>query len=178
MPAETSSISGSLPSGPSEIGTARLRLAPLVPADAEALWHVTKDPRIIDAISFLQHPFTLADARTLIALNQNDCDLFRGIWRRKDSVLVGVIGSHFRASGAVEIGYWIGMRFQGQSYAYEAGHGVVEWLRKANPTAPMIAECRPENRASWRVLERLGFRPTGAPGTRPGRIELALPTAA
>lgn len=175
MSAETSS-SGSLSSGISDIETARLRLARLVSAHAEALWHVTNDPGIIDAISFLQHPFTLVDAKTLIALNQNDCDLFRGIWRREDDVLVGVIGSHCRASGAIEIGYWIGTRFQGQSYAYEAGHGVVEWLRKANPTAPIIAECRLENRASWRVLQRLGFRPTGAPGTRPGRLELALPT--
>ncbi len=169
-------MSGSLSSGLSDIETARLRLAPLVPADAEALWHVTNNAGIIDAISFLQQPFTLVDAKTLIALNQNDCDLFRGVWRRQDSVLVGVIGSHRRPSGATEIGYWIGTRFQGRSYAYEAGHGVVEWLRNANPTAPIIAECRPENRASWRVLERLGFNPTGAPGTRPGRLELALPT--
>jgi RimJ/RimL family protein N-acetyltransferase len=157
------------------IETARLRLLPLVPADAEALWHVTNDPGIIDAISFLHHPFTLNDATKLIALNENDGDLFRGIWRRKDDALIGVVGTHRRSSGTIEIGYWIGTRFQRQGYAYEAGHGVVEWLRTARPLALIIAECRLENRASWRVLERLGFHPTGALGARPGRLELALP---
>lgn len=161
--------------GFSDIETARLRLAPLVPADAEALRQVTNDPGIIDAISFLRYPFTLMDAQTLIARNQNDCDLFRGIWRRQDNVLVGVIGAHSRSSGSIEIGYWIGTRFQRQGFAYEAAHGIVEWFRRASPEAQIIAECRVENRASWRVLERLGFRPTGALGTRPGRVELALP---
>jgi RimJ/RimL family protein N-acetyltransferase len=161
--------------GLSDIETSRLRLAPLVPADADALWHVTNDPGIIDAISFLRHPFTLIDAQTLIARNQNDRDLFRGIWRRRDNVLVGVIGAHSRISGTIEIGYWIGTRFQRQGFAYEAGHGMVEWCRRACPEAQIIAECRVENRASWRLLERLGFRPTGALGTRPGRVELALP---
>ena len=163
--------------GFSDIDTARLRLAPLVPADAEALWHVTDDSDIIDAISFLRRPFTLVDAKMLIELNENDADLFRGIWRRQDDRLVGVIGSHSRRSGSIEIGYWIGTRFRRRGYAYEAGYGVVEWLRRTSPAAPIIAECRLENRASWQVLERLGFRPTGAPGTRPGRLELALPAS-
>jgi RimJ/RimL family protein N-acetyltransferase len=161
--------------GSINIETARLLLLPLLPADAEALWHVTNDASIIEAISFLQQPFTLADATKLIALNENDCDLFRGIWRRKDNALIGVIGSHRRGNGTIEIGYWIGTRFQRQGYALEAGQGVIEWLRKASPSAPIIAECRLDNRASWRVLERLGFRPTGALGTRPGRLELLLP---
>jgi len=159
----------------SDIETARLRLAPLGPGDAEALWRLTNDPGIIDAVSFLRHPFTLADAAMLIALNRNDRDLFRGIWRRHDGLLAGVVGVHARSGGTIELGYWIGTRFQRQGFAEEAARGVVEWLRRTSPAAPIIAECRLENRASWRVLERLGFRPTGAPGTRPGRLELALP---
>ena len=165
---------GPLVPGRAEIETARLRLAPLVPADAEALWHLTDDPGIVAAISFLRHPFTLAAAAALIARNRSDRDLFRGIRRRQDDALVGVVGVHARAGGAIEIGYWIGTQFRRQGYALEAGHGVVASLRSASPAAPIIAECRPGNRASWRLLERLGFRPTGAPGTRPGRRELAL----
>jgi RimJ/RimL family protein N-acetyltransferase len=153
------------------IETARLLLAPLVAADAEQLRRITDDPAIIEAISFLRAPFTLDDARPLIALNENGRDLFRGIRRRDDKLLAGLIGSHERATGAVEIGYWIGTAFQRQGYAFEAAAGLVATL-----TAPrIVAECRPENRASWRVLERLGFRPTGAPGLRAGRVELELP---
>ena len=159
----------------SSIETARLLLAPLTPADAAALQRLTDDPVIIDAISFLRAPFTIDDARALIALNGSGRDLFRGIRRRDDDLLVGVIGSHDRGTGSVEIGYWIGTAFQRRGYAGEAARAVIEWLRAAIPPPRIVAECRPENRASWRVLERLGFRPTGAPGARPGRLELALP---
>jgi RimJ/RimL family protein N-acetyltransferase len=162
-------------SGLPTIETERLRLTPLLAADAEALRHLTDDPAIIDAISFLRAPFTLADAEALIALNDNGRDLFRGIWRRADDLLLGVIGSHDRGTGTVEIGYWIGTPFQRGGYASEAARGVVARLRTAVPKARIVAECRPENGASWRLLERLGFRPTGRPGTRPGRAELALP---
>jgi RimJ/RimL family protein N-acetyltransferase len=157
------------------IETERLRLAPLIPADGEAVRQLTDDPAIIDAISFLRAPFTLADAHALIALNRNGGDLFRGIRRRDDDLLIGVIGSHARGTGSVEIGYWIGTAFQRQGYALEAARGVVGRLRAQTPPPRIVAECRPENRASWRVLERLDFRPTGAPGARPGRVELELP---
>ncbi len=159
----------------STIETARLLLAPLTPADAAALQRLTDDPVIIDAISFLRAPFTIDDALVLIALNGSGRDLFRGIRRRDDDLLVGVIGSHDRGTGSVEIGYWIGTAFQRRGCAGEAARGVIERLRAAIPPPRIVAECRPENCASWRVLERLGFRPTGAPGARLGRLELALP---
>jgi RimJ/RimL family protein N-acetyltransferase len=159
----------------STIHTERLILAPLVAADAGPLRRLTDDPAIIEAISFLRAPFTLADARALIAANGNGSDLYRGVRRRADNLLVGLIGSHDRGTGAVEIGYWIGTAFQRQGYASEAARGLVERLAAASPKPRIVAECRPENRASWRVLERLGFRPTGAPGARAGRLELALP---
>jgi RimJ/RimL family protein N-acetyltransferase len=157
------------------IETARLRLAPLAPPDAEPLRQLTDDPDVIEAISFLRAPFTLADAAALIAQNGNGRDLFRGVWRRADNLLIGVVGSHLRGTGAIEIGYWIGTAFQRQGYASEAARAVVERLGAATPPLRIVAECRPENRASWRVLERLGFRPTGAAGERPGRLELELP---
>jgi RimJ/RimL family protein N-acetyltransferase len=160
----------------STIETERLRLTPFVPGDAEPLRRLTDDPAIVDAVSFLRAPFTLADAAALIARNGNGQDLFRGLWRRADDLLIGVVGSHLQGTGAVEIGYWIGTAFQRQGYAREAASAVIERLRTATPPPRIVAECRPENRASWRVLERLGFRPTGAPGARPGRVELVLPT--
>jgi RimJ/RimL family protein N-acetyltransferase len=157
------------------IETTRLRLVPLEAADAEVLRALTDDPAIVAAISFLHSPFTLADAEALIAANGNGHDLYRSIRRCDDNLLIGIIGSHHRGTGAVEIGYWIGTAFQRQGYALEAAHGLVGRLKAAVPAPRIVAECRPDNRASWRVLERLGFRPTGASGARPGRVELALP---
>ncbi|MGH6981491.1 MAG: GNAT family N-acetyltransferase [Stellaceae bacterium] len=154
------------------IETERLRLTPFAPEDAEELWHITDDPAIIDAIAFLRAPFTLDDARALIGQNENGRDLFRGVRRRADNLLVGLVGSHDRGTETFEIGYWIGTAFQRRGYASEAARGVIGWLNGRSPQPRIVAECRPANRASWRVLERLGFRPTGALGTRAGRVEL------
>ncbi|HEY5210621.1 MAG TPA: GNAT family N-acetyltransferase [Stellaceae bacterium] len=156
------------------IETDRLSLRPLIPADAAALHALTDDPAIIAAISFLRAPFTLADAAALIATNETGRDVFRGIRRRGDEALVGVIGVHEQGTGALEIGYWIGTQFQRQGYAFEAASGVIGGVKTAYPATRIVAECRPENRASWRILERLGFRATGAAGARPGRVVLAL----
>ncbi|HEX4111346.1 MAG TPA: GNAT family N-acetyltransferase [Stellaceae bacterium] len=156
------------------VETERLRLVPLVAGDAEALRALTDDPAIIAAISFLRAPFTVDDARRLIAANEGGRDLFRGIRRRSDDALIGVIGSHRQDGGGIEIGYWIGTPFQRQGYAFEAARAVIDGLRSAAPTVRIVAECRRDNRTSWRILERLGFRPTGAAGARPGRLALEL----
>ena len=161
----------------SAIETERLLLAPLAAADAEELRRLTDDPRIVDAVSFLRSPFALADAQAMIASNGNGRDLFRGVRRRSDRVLIGVIGAHEDGTGAIEIGYWIGIAFQRQGCGFEAARGLVMQLAATHPAARIVAECRPENRASWRLLERLGFRATGAPGARPGRLVLALTAA-
>jgi len=157
------------------IETERLTLRPLTMGDAVDFQRITDDPAIIEAIVFLRSPFTVDDALALIGQNANGRDLFRGIWRRADSSLVGLVGSHIRGAGDVEIGYWIGTAFQRQGYAPEAAGGVIRRLRMQIPPPRIVAECRTANRASWSVLERLGFRPTGAAGQRPGRVELELP---
>ena len=150
----------------------RLRLAPLTLGDAEALQAITDDPVVIDNIIFLTAPFTRDDARALIAGELDH--VFYGAWHIAAGDLVGVVGTHPVDSDEVEIGYWMATRFAGQGYASEAAVGVVEILRARYPQRTIFAECRPENRASWRVLEKLGFRPTGEDGHRSGRKKLVL----
>lgn len=150
----------------------RLRLAPLTSGDAEALQAITDDPAVIANIIFLTAPFTLDDARALIAGDPNH--VFYGAWRRETADLVGVVGTHPVGGDEIEIGYWMATRFAGQGYASEAAAGVIELLRVQYPARTIFAECRPANAASWRVLEKLGFRPTGEDGHRSGRKKLVL----
>jgi RimJ/RimL family protein N-acetyltransferase len=159
----------------STIETERLRLVPLTATDAEPLCRLTDDPAIVAAISFLRAPFTLADAAALIARNGNGRDLFRGIRRRDGDVLVGIIGAHRQGTGVVEVGYWIGTAFQRRGHAFEAAEALLRQLRSATPPPRIVAECHPDNRASWGLLVRLGFRHGGAAGDRPGRLLLELP---
>jgi len=69
-----------------------------------------------------------------------------------------------RAYGSVEIGYGISSEFQGQGYATEAVGAVMQWAFKQPGVLRITAETEPENTASIRVLEKCGFRRTGAYG--------------
>ena len=157
------------------IETARCVLAALRIEDAAALQMLTDDPVITEAISFLGGRFRLADAEALIAKQVAGSDAFMGIWDRDSGRLAGMIGAHLRGTDDIEIGYWIGIGFRGRGYAGEAAAALVAMLRELFPARHIIAECRPENRASWAILARLGFVPTGADGQRPGRKRLSLP---
>jgi RimJ/RimL family protein N-acetyltransferase len=154
--------------------TARLDLRPLELADAEALRDLSGDPAILSAIPFLSAPFTLSDAQDLIRRGESGRDRFFGGSIRAPGRLVCVVGAHLRGTAEIEIGYWVGTEHQGKGYATEAVQAVISALRRGFPALRIVAECRPQNSASWRVLEKLGFRPTGHEGTREGRKLLAL----
>jgi RimJ/RimL family protein N-acetyltransferase len=149
------------------VETARLRLAPLGDADAEAVWLLTNDPAITTRVDILPTPFTIVHARYLIQSGKEDGRIdFMGAWDRRDGRLVAVVGAELRGDDEVEIGYWVGSAFQCRGYAAEAAAGVVAALGQTVPDRQVVAECKPENKASWRMLEKLGFRSTGRPGRR------------
>ena len=63
------------------------------------------------------------------------------------SVEVDDRGDHY------QIGYWLGTTYCGQGIATEAVRSVINQL----DTRPVLADTLIQNRASWRVLEHLGF---------------------
>lgn len=154
---------------PAGCRTARLALRPLGDEDADAVVSVTHHPTVISAVPFIEAPFGTASARDLIAKNAGQQDRFYGIWLGEGRTLVGVIGVHLRDEDAVELGYWLAPEARGQGIASDAASAMAERLSVTFPDRSIIAECRPENAASWRVLEKAGFRDTGRPGTRSGR---------
>lgn len=159
------------------IETARLSIAGLVPADAAALRRLTDDPAITEAVDFLPTPFTLRDAEDLIRSGlQARGDRFLGAWTHPDPAgtgsegsLIGVVGTHLRGPGAIEIGYWIGGAARGRGFATEAVSAIIGLLAGRFPARTIVAECRPGNVASWGLLHKLGFHDTGEEGHRPGR---------
>ncbi|MEO1224176.1 MAG: GNAT family N-acetyltransferase [Pseudomonadota bacterium] len=154
---------------PAGCRTSRLVLRPLGVNDADAVVSVTNHATVISAVPFIEAPFGAASARDLIAKNAGQQDRFYGIWLGECRTLVGVIGTHLLDENALEIGYWLAPDAHGQGIAGEAAHAMAERISTAFPDRSIIAECRPENAASWRVLQKAGFRETGRPGTRSGR---------
>ena len=161
-------------SAPLHLETDRLRLKSLERGDGAALQAMTDHPLITDAIHFLPVPFTVADAERLITGAGDGRDRFIGAWRTGDPGMVAVVGTHLRGDDEVEVGYWVRADCHGRGYATEAVAAAIATLRDRFPKRRIIAECRPENNASWHVLDKLGFRPTGEAGRRPGRRHLVL----
>jgi RimJ/RimL family protein N-acetyltransferase len=158
------------------VETARLRIALLAPDDAAALQALTDDPAITGAIHFLASPFTRADAERLVRGDCHGVERFFGVRLRDDPrMLVGVIGGGLRGADEVEIGYWFGPRFWHNGFAGEAVGGFLALLAREFAGRRIVAECRRDNEASWRLLHRLGFRPSGEAGERPQREKLSLP---
>lgn len=152
------------------IETTRCRIAPLRNEDARAVQAIT-DASVTSSIHFLASPFTLPDAERLIA-SSDQTHRFFGVWTRGGVDLLGVVGVHQKPS-SVEIGYWLSVHARGKGFAGEAVRAVVKALASRNPASRIIAECHPDNRRSWALLERIGFAPTGEAGDRPGRMLLS-----
>lgn len=149
--------------------TGRLAIAGLGLADAEDLRRLTDDPAITGAVDFLPDPFTLEDARALIAGGARGRDRFLGACSLGERALLGVVGTHLRGEGAIEIGYWVGGAARGRGFGAEAVSAVLALLAARFPHRTILAECRPANTASWGLLTKLGFDDTGDDGHRPGR---------
>lgn len=153
------------------IRTRRCRIAALRREDARAVLAIT-DASVTARVHILPEPFTLADAEALLAGGEAGQG-FLGVWDRADETLLGVVGVHPAAGSEVEVGYWFAAAARGRGLAAEAVRAVTEAVADLAPTRRIVAECLPENRPSWKLLERVGFSATGRKGARPGRELLA-----
>ncbi len=151
--------------------TRRCRVAPLSPGDAPALAAIT-DASVTARVHFLPQPFTPADALALIAGGESG-QQFYGVWAREGEALLGVIGAGPKGRYVIEVGYWFAQAARGHGLAAEAVEATLAALADRNPQCRIVAECRPDNRRSQHLLERVGFHATGRPGERPGRMLFA-----
>lgn len=75
-------------------------------------------------------------------------------------------------SGHVEIGYGINEEYQEKGYATEGIQGLCSWALEQEGVIAIDAETAPDNIASKRVLEKLGFKSTGTMGIEGPRFIL------
>jgi len=90
--------------------------------------------------------------------------LARVMVERKSSTIVGHIGCHHPPShdAVVEIGYTVGASRRGEGFATEAVTGLVDALAGSGVVREVLASTSPDNLASIRVLERVGFTRVGS----------------
>ncbi|WP_201834731.1 GNAT family N-acetyltransferase [Microvirga zambiensis] len=155
--------------------TERLAIRQLQIQDAPELAGISDVPTVSQWMAFMEGGFPLEKAEALIG-SQNDTKEYFFAVRLPDETLIGAMGVIDHADGSIEVGYWLGVDYQGKGYASEALLGTLAQIG-ADPTLaprPIFAECRPDNAASIRLLTRTGFHATGRPGPRPNRIEFRL----
>jgi RimJ/RimL family protein N-acetyltransferase len=142
--------------------TPRLLLRPGFPEDAPALAAALADKAIARNLAVVPWPYTLRDAEAFLASPRDPVLPSFLIFERTAGAprLVGSCGLGRRASGAVELGYWIGRPFWGRGIATEAGLALID-IARALGLGRIEASHFVDNPASGRVLEKLGFESTG-----------------
>ena len=142
--------------------TERLLLRPGWAEDAPALAQAIADETIVRNLASAPWPFALRDAEAFLAAPRDPVLPSLLIFERTDGepVLAGACGLGRRASGNVELGYWIARSFWGRGFATEAGLALVA-IARALGLARLEASHFLDNPASGRVLEKLGFQSTG-----------------
>jgi RimJ/RimL family protein N-acetyltransferase len=147
--------------------TARLLLRPGWAEDAPALARAIADETIVRNLASAPWPFALRDAEAFLAAPRDPAlPSFLIVERGSaEPVLVGACGLGRRPSGAVELGYWIARDHWNRGFATEAGMALLA-IAQALALPRLEASYFVDNPASGRVLEKLGFLPTGISAPR------------
>jgi RimJ/RimL family protein N-acetyltransferase len=143
--------------------TDRLLLRPGWIEDAPALFAAIGDEAVVRNLATAPWPYTLDHARAFLATERrrNEPSLLIFLRSQGPPELVGTIGLARRRSGERDLGYWIARRHWNRGYATEAGEAVVRAARGSLRLPRLAAGHFLDNPASGRVLEKLGFQPTG-----------------
>jgi RimJ/RimL family protein N-acetyltransferase len=159
------------------VRTKRLLLRPGWSQDAPALFEAIADERIVRNLATAPWPYTLENAAAFLATERKASEPSLLIFLRGGGgpELIGGIGFGRRPSGNVEFGYWLRRRHWGRGYATEAGRALLAAARHGLRIKRLDAGHFIDNPASGRVLEKLGFAPTGTivPRFSAGRGETA-----
>jgi ribosomal-protein-alanine N-acetyltransferase len=143
--------------------TERLALRHLTHDDAEFILELVNEPAFIQNIGD-KGVRSIGDARDYIENGPiaSYTRLGFGLYRvelKATGVPIGMCGLVRRAGlEDVDIGYALLERFWGQGYAYEAAQAVMDYGRTVLGLPRIVAVIAPDNRASARVLEKLGLR--------------------
>jgi RimJ/RimL family protein N-acetyltransferase len=139
------------------LATERLVLRPFRRADADEFARLAGDWAVASMTSDIPYPFSAAQAVGWLKPVRGEVRF--GV--ELDGQLIGGVGFYRRASGVAELGFWLARPWWGNGYATEAARAVIQH-GFANPRLPAFSSAHfTDNRASERVLVKLGFQPTG-----------------
>ncbi|MCL2125727.1 MAG: bifunctional GNAT family N-acetyltransferase/class I SAM-dependent methyltransferase [Oscillospiraceae bacterium] len=147
-----------------KIETARLILRPFVETDAAMASYNSKQPSVAHFMPEMVKDTEEAAFDWIRYVNKElwsidkPCVLF-AIIRKDDERCVGCIFVNRKEEwgNIVEMGCYIGDEYQNSGYATEAGKAMIWWVFEKAGQDVISAFAKPENKASQRVIEKLGF---------------------
>lgn len=148
------------------LSTSRLLLRPFALADALRLQQLAGNRAVAATTLRVPHPYENGMAEAFIVDCQHSYSTGHscrfGIVKSDTHELIGAMGLELEPEHArAELGYWIGVEYWGQGFATEAGLAVVRHGFDALKLNRIMGHCFAENRASARVLQKLGMQLEG-----------------
>src|SRR5580765_2783461 len=147
--------------------TPRLVLRPFHSADGAGVEKLAGAGEVADTTLAIPHPYPAGGGARWIATHP-------GAWERRNGIALAVCeqAAEGRLIGAVslyfslahmhgELGYWIGVPYWGRGFATEAAEALSEFAFSALGLQRVQGRHFTRNRASGRVLEKLGMQLEG-----------------
>jgi len=136
------------------IDTARCRIRVFTKADIDSFMRYRNNERWMRYQGYKGYAREVYE-HDLLSSPTMDAGMQLAIAARLTDALLGDV--YLRRDGAdCWLGYTLAPEYTGQGYASEAVSGILDWLT-TNGYRRALAEVDPENTASVRLLERLGF---------------------
>jgi len=147
------------------IESERILLKPMSKADAAALFAYRSLPEVYQYQSWA--PKNLEEADEFISRYSLSKEIVVGQWKqlgiynRSDSVLMGDCGFCIFEEEQAIIGYTISPEFQRKGFGFEVTNLLVDYLFEKYNLHRLVAKTDPDNIASIKILEKIGFRKEG-----------------
>lgn len=145
------------------MSTARCNVREMCPSDIDDMYELYEDKSVC---RFMEDLFDNRDVE-LKYINdyiKNIYDYYGfgtwNIYRSSDGRLIGRAGFNYRPDfDSPELGFMIGAKYQHEGYAYEVCHALMELARTELGFDKIYALVHPDNHASLKLLDKLGFIP-------------------
>jgi [ribosomal protein S5]-alanine N-acetyltransferase len=141
----------------SKVSTKRLTLRSFRREDVAEFTRLAGDWAVASMTSDIPFPFMQSEAMAWLRPVRGEVRFAIELGGR----LIGGAGYYRRPSGAAELGFWLGRPWWGRGFATEAAQAVLRLGFRDQRLPGFTSAHFADNRASERVLIKLGFEATG-----------------
>lgn len=146
--------------------TKRLTVRPYLLSDVDGLFRVMSDKRVHTYTKDRDNPWdrqrTEEYIKYMIRQDFRTLDCFHGaVLEKSTGLLIGLCGLNPYQAKEPEIEWKLGVPYWGKGYATELGKQMLQGAFASTDSKGIFGMAQPENKASRRVLEKIGMQYLG-----------------